>query len=256
MIVLGGFVGSLLDILYENETSSSPVRCTLINDTLSALLDDPDSELLVTPVDHEAHPLATHVNRFPIDDDDAFTRALKQKAATNYSDENSPDKSAFRVNALPSNFIDDDNKNSGFSTNNKEKDTRYVSFSKFQTNRQSQSDKDEIYKMTELQMKMEQTVERAEIIERSENEKKSLGKEIPAYYDEKLNSYWHWRELGDLTLSYEMYVLKWETDLQKELGNCITTILTKLGASAMEKVRVSSVCIIALISFISISILN
>ena len=50
-----------------------------------------------------------------------------------------------------------------------------------------------------------------------------------------MNSYWDWRELH-IADSYELYLLKWETKLQLELGSSILSLLRSLTDAVVEKV--------------------
>lgn len=45
---------------------------------------------------------------------------------------------------------------------------------------------------------------------------------------------WDWREL-DISSSYELYLLRWETSIQKEFGEMIASLLRDMGAAAVGK---------------------
>eukprot|EP01032_Pedospumella_encystans_P010592 gene10592-12368_t len=45
--------------------------------------------------------------------------------------------------------------------------------------------------------------------------------------------YWHWRELS-ISPAYELNLLRWETQMQKDLGNSILNLLKGLGTSAAK----------------------
>ena len=50
-------------------------------------------------------------------------------------------------------------------------------------------------------------------------------------YDDR---YWNWRDC-ELSSSYDMYLLKYETDLQLELGTCIRKLMKDLTTSATQQ---------------------
>jgi hypothetical protein len=46
-------------------------------------------------------------------------------------------------------------------------------------------------------------------------------------------NFWHWRELAESRV-YELYLLRWETRLQRQLGDSITAMIASLSSSAVQ----------------------
>ena len=53
--------------------------------------------------------------------------------------------------------------------------------------------------------------------------------------------YRNWSEQAELCNVYELYLLKYETKLQLELGTCIKKLINNLAATATQKVLTATV---------------
>ena len=86
---------------------------------------------------------------------------------------------------------------------------------------------------------MEKEKEKEEESGEEEDEESSQQRKWLTWWGQRPGG-WHWRELEGAA-QYELHLLRWETDLQKELGGSIKKLIQSLGTSVAQKILETTV---------------